>query len=270
MTFLGRSGRAIGLLAFLLTLSLTLALEGALPQSAFAGTIPDYALKTCDGNVKSKWVKKAAKLSVGEAGLPELAVMPSSRARLASPNKDRLIWQDVIRCVGGLPRVTRAQEDSLLKQLYCHIKWARPPVASARIWNLEAWRPNISWPEAKRFGFCNWGGRPPAATPTAPPPSPAPSGASFAHAVQYTCLDGQCGLTVRSGPGYSAFAALSTLNDGDTVQIVCQSMGEAVGPSPSTGAVSAVWDRLDSGGWISDLYVNTPNIGQFSPPIPVC
>lgn len=252
-----------------LALTMAVVALGAMPERVPAGTIPESSLKTCDGNVRSKWVKQAAKTGSGEGGLPELAMRPTKRARVADPNKDRVIWRDLVRCVGGLPAMTGPQQDSLLKQLYCHIKWARPPIRNALVWNLEAWRPNVDWSEAKKFSLCNWGGAPPAAP--APAPAPTTAGvATFEHRVQYTCLDGPCGLTVRSGPGYSAFAPIGSLADGSVVRIVCQGFGEIVGPSPSTGASSAVWDRLDSGGWVSDLYIDTPNVGQLSPPIPQC
>jgi hypothetical protein len=44
-------------------------------------------------------------------------------------------------------------------------------------------------------------------------------------------------------------------------------MGETV----SNGyAASAVWDKLTNGAWASDFYLDTPNIGTWSPPIPQC
>jgi hypothetical protein len=44
-----------------------------------------------------------------------------------------------------------------------------------------------------------------------------------------------------------------------------------MGQTVSNGyAASAVWDRLTSGDWVSDFYIDTPNIGTFSPPIPPC
>lgn len=109
---------------------------------------------------------------------------------------------------------------------------------------------------------------PPAGTP-APAPTPPPA-ATLAYQVIGTCLDGACGLKVRSGPGYTNYAQIGTVYDGNTVQVTCQASGEMVGPSRATGRSSAIWDRLNTGGWVSDLYVNTPAIGDWTPGIPRC
>jgi hypothetical protein len=101
---------------------------------------------------------------------------------------------------------------------------------------------------------------------TAPPPPPP----TYRYFVTDTCADGSCGLKIEDGPGYANHTQIGTKYDGDPVDIVCQDRGELVGPSPSNGSVSDIWDRLDSGGWVSDLYVTTPVVGDFSPPIPHC
>jgi hypothetical protein len=88
--------------------------------------------------------------------------------------------------------------------------------------------------------------------------------------VYGTCADGACGLHIRTGPGYSAYPIVGNRAEGAEVDIVCQTTGEPVGPSPTTGNSSTIWDRLTAGGWISDLYVTTPNVGTWSPPIPQC
>jgi hypothetical protein len=111
----------------------------------------------------------------------------------------------------------------------------------------------------------------PAPHPTPPPgPPPPPTPTFYVYHVFGTCADGACGLHIRSGPGYSAYAITGTLADGDEVDVVCQALGEPVGPSPATGNSSAIWDQLTSGGWASDLYITTPNVGTWSPPIPRC
>ncbi len=104
----------------------------------------------------------------------------------------------------------------------------------------------------------------PGTNPTPPPPS-APQ--YFVYHVTGTCRDGACGLMLRSGPGYSDYAALGVLPEGAEVDIVCQAAGETV----SNGyASSSIWDRLTSGDWVTDFYLSTPNIGTWSPPIPQC
>jgi len=104
--------------------------------------------------------------------------------------------------------------------------------------------------------------------PSAPQPtSPTTTPSYYIYQVTGTCRDGACGLTLRAGPGYSGYASLGSLPEGANADVVCQAMGETV----SNGyASSAVWDKLTSGAWVSDFYLNTPNIGTWSPPIPQC
>jgi hypothetical protein len=91
--------------------------------------------------------------------------------------------------------------------------------------------------------------------------------AYYVHHVTGTCRDGACGLTVRSGPGYSGYAALGTLAEGAEADVMCQAAGQTV----SNGyAASSIWDRLTDGRWVSDFYLDTPSIGTWSPPIPQC
>jgi hypothetical protein len=109
----------------------------------------------------------------------------------------------------------------------------------------------------------------PATSPDNPQPGPvAPT--EFHYSVYGTCADGACGLRMRNGPGYTNFAQVGRLSDGDPVAITCQTTGETVGPSAATGNSSAIWDRLSNGAYVSDLYVTTPAIGQFTPGIPTC
>jgi surface antigen len=98
-----------------------------------------------------------------------------------------------------------------------------------------------------------------------PPGDPAPR--VFVHHVVGTCAEGACGLRRRSGPGYSAYAVLGTVYDGQEIAIVCQAMGEAVA---GRNATSAVWDRLSDGSYVSDYYTDTPAVGTWSAPIPHC
>ncbi len=109
----------------------------------------------------------------------------------------------------------------------------------------------------------------PPMTPQQPPPPPVVP-AYYVYRVYGTCADGACGLYIRSGPGYSNYASIGSLREGDELDIVCQAIGEAVGPSPKTGNTSSIWDQLTDGGWVSDLYATTPNVGTWSPPIPEC
>lgn len=101
---------------------------------------------------------------------------------------------------------------------------------------------------------------PPSSQPSAPPAS------YYIHHVTGTCRDGACGLKVHTAPSLSA-PVTHVIPDGSEVDIVCQAMGDTV----SNGYYSsAVWDRQTDGSWVSDFYVDTPNIGTWSPPIPRC
>lgn len=108
---------------------------------------------------------------------------------------------------------------------------------------------------------------PPAPAPPAPiPPSPPPF---YVYHVYGTCADGACGLNERSGPGYSSYAIVGHLSDGNEVDLVCQISGQLV--TPNHGTASTVWDKLTNGAYVTDVYVDTPGVGgSFSPPIPSC
>jgi hypothetical protein len=111
----------------------------------------------------------------------------------------------------------------------------------------------------------------PAPTPTpapapAPAPPPQPGQQYYVHHVYGTCRDGACGLKVHTAPQVSA-PVTHVIADGTQVDIVCQTRGDMV----SNGHYSsAIWDRQTDGTWVSDFYVDTPNIGTWSPPIPQC
>ncbi len=69
--------------------------------------------------------------------------------------------------------------------------------------------------------------------------------------------------STRTGKGYP---------EGATVAIVCQTRNGRPVTDPTTGTSSSVWDKLDDGGWISDLYTTLPKSDGDTPPlgIPVC
>ncbi len=109
------------------------------------------------------------------------------------------------------------------------------------------------------------------ATPTASPSGPA----TFTYQVFHTCRNHRqpCGLNVRTGPGMS-YPATETLHNNDVVQIVCQAAGQLV--TNSKGVSSDVWDQLQQGGYVSDLYIDTPGArisateSGFTSAIPRC
>lgn len=91
----------------------------------------------------------------------------------------------------------------------------------------------------------------------------------YPYYVVGTCEEGQCGLHERSGPGYSEYAIVGTKADGEEVDVVCQAYGEEF-TSPGTGNSTKVWDKLTDGNWVIDYYVDTPNRGFPSAPLPPC
>jgi hypothetical protein len=98
------------------------------------------------------------------------------------------------------------------------------------------------------------------------PSSMAPT--PYIHRVVGTCHDGTCGLAEWSGPGMANFQAFGALHDEQTVSITCQATGQSI--TGSSGGSSAIWDRLSDGAFVPDYYIDTPNYGVYSPPIPQC
>jgi hypothetical protein len=90
----------------------------------------------------------------------------------------------------------------------------------------------------------------------------------FPYYVIGTCQEGECGLPVWAGPGYSGYPLVGSRKDGDEVDVVCQAYGQTL--TTKYGGASSVWDKLTSGGWVSDYFVDTPERGALSAPIPTC
>lgn len=71
-------------------------------------------------------------------------------------------------------------------------------------------------------------------------------------------------LTVRAEPT-SQSAAVGKRADGATVTIVCQTYGQQV---TGTYATTRIWDRIKSGGYVSDAYLRTGSDGLVAPLCP--
>ncbi len=80
--------------------------------------------------------------------------------------------------------------------------------------------------------------------------------------------NGEPELHLRSGPGYSEYSETGQRYDGDEVDVVCQKLGQRY-VSPQ-GEETEIWDELIDGSWAIDYYVDTPNRGRFSKPLPRC
>lgn len=83
--------------------------------------------------------------------------------------------------------------------------------------------------------------------------------------VYGTCLYGSCTLKQRTGPGPSIPVVPHHLTDGTPVLVVCQVQAE----SPSR-VKSPIWDKLDTGLYVSDAFVLTPARNRFSSILPRC
>ncbi|MHB9857793.1 glycoside hydrolase domain-containing protein [Streptomyces sp. YIM S03343] len=70
------------------------------------------------------------------------------------------------------------------------------------------------------------------------------------------------GLTQRTGPGGS-YASAGSLPNGSLAWVTCQKAGTTVG-------TTKVWDRLESGRYVTDYYVATPSNTTYSKPVPRC
>jgi cutinase len=86
--------------------------------------------------------------------------------------------------------------------------------------------------------------------------------------VSGACSGGHCLLDEWSGPGTGAFGLLGRAREGQRVTVVCQTTGETA--RAADGTESAIWDRLSTGHFVSDLYLTTPRVGRFSPALKRC
>jgi cutinase len=86
--------------------------------------------------------------------------------------------------------------------------------------------------------------------------------------VSGACTGGHCLLDEWSGPGTGAFGLLGRAREGQLVAVVCQTTGETA--RAADGTESAIWDRLSTGNFVSDLYLTTPRVGRFSPALKRC
>jgi uncharacterized protein YraI len=79
---------------------------------------------------------------------------------------------------------------------------------------------------------------------------------------QYGPYHTTTGVNVRSGPG-TGYRVVGSLGGGATFYVYCQAAGTNVNNN-------IWWDKLTTGGYISDYYTNTPGVGPGSSGIPQC
>jgi hypothetical protein len=92
--------------------------------------------------------------------------------------------------------------------------------------------------------------------------------AASAYPTYYVKGTEGLGLYERTGPGYSDYAAVRLLGEGTPVEIMCQTWGELV--TPKQGSASRIWDMLPNGNYVSDDYISTPAVDEFTAGIGVC
>jgi hypothetical protein len=90
---------------------------------------------------------------------------------------------------------------------------------------------------------------------------------AYRYRVTGTCEAGGCGLADWSGPRTTAFAPIAAANENQVVPIICQTAGQSI--TGANGISSSIWDELSDGAFVSDYYIDTPNEGIFSRPIPL-
>lgn len=91
------------------------------------------------------------------------------------------------------------------------------------------------------------------------------------YLVYGTCVtSNNCGLNERPEPDDHAEPMGARHQEGHALTVVCQAKGTTVVDPPDQR--SAIWDRLDNGNWVTDLYVTTPGsaLGEFSKEIERC
>ncbi|MGH3730075.1 MAG: hypothetical protein ACRDTU_15200, partial [Micromonosporaceae bacterium] len=81
--------------------------------------------------------------------------------------------------------------------------------------------------------------------------------AGMANAASGTVNTAGSPLSVRAAPG-TGYDAWSSVADGASVNILCQTEGSSV---TGTYGTSTIWDMLSNGGFVSDAYVYTGGDG---------
>ena len=152
-----------------------------------------------------------------------------------------------------------------LSEAYASITYARPDVLWLARWDhsptLTGWAgiPNAQWANHQRgkqyWGDHDetWGG---VKINIDSDSFDAPV-ATVAYSYRTTAA-----LNARSGPSTS-YPVVTTYPAGSTLKVVCQTAGTKVG-------TTSVWDKLSTGRYVSDYYVDTPSTTGYSAPLPRC
>jgi surface antigen len=120
--------------------------------------------------------------------------------------------------------------------------------------NVNDWSPPI--PQCSAPPTPSQGTVPPAPSQGATPPPPPPATTNL-----YLTL-GDPSVHERSGPS-SSDSVVGSLPFHSSISIACQTTGSDINGSD-------IWDRLSGGQYVSDYFVNTPNVNAWSPPLTQC
>lgn len=133
-----KSAQAAVVLAGVLTL---------VPATGAAAQTPAPAPAAAESAAVRSYIFNATWITF-EAGL-RLQVKPTDYGRNNARFNVDTAWNQVLAKAGRRP-LTSAQYSSLYKQFRCHTEIAR----YKPYWNLESWRPNVSY-AAVKAAFCN-------------------------------------------------------------------------------------------------------------------
>ncbi|MEU7873842.1 peptidoglycan DD-metalloendopeptidase family protein [Dactylosporangium sp. NPDC049140] len=178
------------------------------------------------------------------AVVPPSAAQAASTATVVSPKRPL----NVRAGAAAWTRSLRTLPDGAAVAIECQVKGQLIDQGPVRVTD--------QWDRLTDGSFISdaWVSRPPAAPPPCSPPqqTAAPAAAASAPTTAGTVASGTTALKTRGGPARSA-VLYSGLPNGTALNIACQTQGE---PITGTMRATAMWDRLDSGAYVSDAYVN--------------
>jgi Domain of unknown function (DUF1906) len=178
-------------------------------------------------------------------------------------------WTKTLHAAGFLAGVYVHQNSGLvdLSAVYNSTSYARPDAVWMARWDgdptLTGWptAPNSQWAVHQRIkqyvGDHNetWSG----ATLNIDNDS---LNAPVATVARYYTVIGTAPLNARRGPTFG-HEIVTSYAPGSTVGVLCQAPGQHVG-------TSAVWNRLTTGYWVSDMGLSTPSKTTYSAPLQRC
>jgi hypothetical protein len=88
------------------------------------------------------------------------------------------------------------------------------------------------------------------------------------YRVGGTCVNGACTVNECTSPDQCGLRNHGRLPEGAPLDIVCQTAGEVV--TAPNGRSSTIWDRLSSGLYVSDLFVEGTRTDRFAHGLPRC